>query len=118
MQVVLNVKIIVVEEAAEVLESHVVTALTDSCEHLILIGHKQLRPSPNVYKLAKKYHLEVSLFERMVNNGVPCEILQEQHRMRPQISSLMLNIYPELRDHPTVLNYENIKGMHWQLCHC
>ncbi|XP_047131082.1 NFX1-type zinc finger-containing protein 1 isoform X1 [Hydra vulgaris] len=108
----LRSKILVVEEAAEVLESHVVTTIPNSCDHIILIGdHKQLRPSPNVYKLAKKYNLEISLFERMVNNNVPCETLQEQHRMRPQISNLMLNIYPELKDHNSVLMYESIKGV-------
>ena len=108
----LKPKIIVVEEAAEVLESHVVTTIANSCEHLILIGdHQQLRPSPNVHKLAKKYNLEISLFERMVRNNLPCETLHEQHRMRPQISNLMLNIYPGLKDHKSVLNYEDIKGM-------
>lgn len=29
---------VIVEEAAEVLESHIVTSLTEHCEHLILIG--------------------------------------------------------------------------------
>jgi superfamily I DNA and/or RNA helicase len=61
--------IIVVEEAAEVLEAHVITTLSRQCEHLILIGdHQQLKPSPTVYKLAKDYKLEISLFERLINN--------------------------------------------------
>lgn len=61
-------RIIIVEEAAEVLESHIITSLNPGCQHLILIGdHKQLRPSPNVYDLAKNYNLDVSLFERMVS---------------------------------------------------
>ena len=48
-------KIVVIEEAAEVLEAHVITSLTPSTEHLILIGdHKQLRPNPSVYDLATK----------------------------------------------------------------
>ena len=56
-----------VEEAAEVLESHIVTSLSPGCQHLILIGdHQQLRPNPNVYTLAKDYKLDMSLFERMV----------------------------------------------------
>jgi len=45
-------KVVIVEEAAEVLEAHIVTALSQKCEHLILIGdHKQLRPNPTVYRL-------------------------------------------------------------------
>ena len=107
-------RIIIVEEAAEVLESHVVTTLNDKCKHLILIGdHKQLRPSTTVYELAKKYNLEISLFERMVNNGVPCVTLSEQHRMRPSISILMRhkNLYPNLNDHPVVYTYDAVKGL-------
>ena len=56
-----------IEEAAEILEAHIVTALPKNIEHLILIGdHQQLKPSPTVYELAKKYNLDTSLFERMV----------------------------------------------------
>ena len=58
----------IVEEAAEVLEAHIVTSMPETTEHLILIGdHQQLRPSPTVYELAVKYQLEMSLFERMVS---------------------------------------------------
>ena len=40
-------KIVLVEEAAEVLEAHIISSLTKGCEHLILIGdHQQLRPTP------------------------------------------------------------------------
>ncbi|XP_046577632.1 NFX1-type zinc finger-containing protein 1-like [Haliotis rubra] len=39
--------IIIVEEAAEVLESHIITSLNPECQQLILIGdHQQLRPNP------------------------------------------------------------------------
>ena len=47
------------------------TALTEGCEHLILIGdHKQLRPKPTVFQLGLDYQLDISLFERMVDNGM------------------------------------------------
>ncbi|GFN92405.1 nfx1-type Zinc finger-containing protein 1-like [Plakobranchus ocellatus] len=105
-------KIIVVEEAAEVLEAHIVTALNKECEHLILIGdHQQLRPSPVVYELAKDFGLEISLFERLVKNNFPHVVLQEQHRMRPEISMIMRHIYPNLKDHSVVSSYDHIKGV-------
>lgn len=102
----------VVEEAAEVLEAHIITSLCSQTEHLILIGdHMQLKPNPTVYELAKKFNLETSLFERMINNGIPHHQLKLQHRMRPEISSLLVpHIYRELRDHPSVFEYEDIKG--------
>lgn len=65
-------KIVIVEEAAEIFEAHVVTSLSPKCEHLVLIGdHVQLRPSPSVYKLAVNYKIDVSLFERFVKNNFP-----------------------------------------------
>ena len=110
----LRPRITIVEEAAEVLESHIVTSLTPGCQHLILIGdHQQLRPNPTVYELAKHYNLDVSLFERMVRNGMPFERLRLQHRMRPEISKMLEHIYvnPKLENHESVMNFENIKGV-------
>ena len=110
----LKPRITIVEEAAEVLESHIVTSLTSGCQHLILIGdHQQLRPNPTVYELAKDYKLDVSLFERMVKNEMPFERLRLQHRMRPEISKMLDHIYvnPKLENHESVLNFENIKGV-------
>ncbi|KAJ7338266.1 hypothetical protein JRQ81_011010 [Phrynocephalus forsythii] len=105
--------IVIVEEAAEILEAHVLTSLSSSCKHLILIGdHQQLRPKPAHYTLEKKYGLGISLFERMVNNRLPHVQLLYQHRMRPEISQLLVPcFYKELHDHQAVLKYENIKGV-------
>ena len=105
-------KIVVVEEAAEVLEAHIVTALSQGAEHLILIGdHKQLKPNPSVFTLAKQYNLEVSLFERMVRNGMKCHTLDTQHRMRPEIASLMKFIYDDLKNHVSVESFKDILGI-------
>jgi len=106
-------RIVVVEEAAEVLESHVVTTLSPRCDHLIMIGdHQQLRPNPTVYALAKKYHLDISLFERMVKNELHCDQLTIQHRMRPEIAKLIVpHVYKSLVNHESVRRYENIRGV-------
>ena len=104
--------IVVVEEAAEVLEAHIITSLTKGTQHLILIGdHKQLRPNPTVYALAREYNLDVSLFERMVNSGMQCYQLNTQHRMRPEIARLMQFIYDDLQDHRSVHKYEDVRGV-------
>ncbi|XP_065646568.1 NFX1-type zinc finger-containing protein 1 isoform X4 [Hydra vulgaris] len=105
-------KIVVIEEAAEVLEAHIVASLLKETEHCILIGdHKQLRPNPNVHMLAKDYNLDLSLFERMVNNGMKCPSLNVQHRMRPLISSNLKYIYPNLIDHASVRAYPHVLGV-------
>ncbi|KAI5071830.1 hypothetical protein GOP47_0014081 [Adiantum capillus-veneris] len=108
----LQAEIIVVEEAAEVLESHILASLTASTKHLILIGdHLQLRPAVAVHKLAVKHQLDVSLFERLVKSGVEYVTLGVQRRMRPSISKLISGIYPMLKDHESVTSREDIKGM-------
>ncbi|CAI8041395.1 NFX1-type zinc finger-containing protein 1 [Geodia barretti] len=100
-------KIVIIEEAAEVFESHVITSLPPSVQQLILIGdHKQLRPKPNHYELEKKYNLDVSLFQRLIENGIPHVTLTVQHRMRPDIASLIHPaIYPELQNGPRAIKH-------------
>ncbi|GIM16879.1 hypothetical protein Vretimale_19458 [Volvox reticuliferus] len=127
-------RVLLVEEAAEVFEAHVLVCLSRSVEHLILIGdHEQLRPKPNEYDLqaasGRGLDLDVSLFERLVRQGAPAAggrasthgsvsssiqiaTLLQQRRMRPQISQLIrLTIYPQLRDHPRVLSYPTVRGL-------
>ncbi|CAB3236602.1 unnamed protein product [Arctia plantaginis] len=105
--------IVIVEEAAEVLEAHIVSSLTQHCQHLILIGdHKQLRPTAAHYKLAKDYNLEISLFERMIRNGVHARTLTTQRRMRPNFVPLIVPaIYDSLHCHRNVYDYPDVRGM-------
>ena len=115
--------VVLVEEAGEVLESHVLTALswgaedTESSKHLILIGdHKQLPPKVENYELTTTsgsgYNLDCSLFERLVIRGLPSVTLAVQHRMRPTISALIRSqTYPSLQDHPSVEKYPSVKGV-------
>ena len=108
--------IILVEEAGEILESHILTALTPATKQLILIGdHKQLRPKVNNYSLTVEkgegYDLNVSLFERLVLAGVPHTTLKKQHRMRPEISALVRSLtYPELEDAEKTQGRPNLRG--------
>ncbi|XP_072949027.1 NFX1-type zinc finger-containing protein 1-like [Epargyreus clarus] len=105
--------IVIVEEAAEVLEAHIIASLTNYCQHLILIGdHKQLRPTAAHYKLAKDYNLEISLFERMIRNGIHARTLSTQRRMRPNFVELLVPaVYEKLDCHPTVFTYPDVRGM-------
>lgn len=108
--------IIIVEEAGEILESHVLTALTPSVKQLVLIGdHKQLRPKINNYALSVEkgdgFDLNRSLFERLILQGYPHTVLQKQHRMHPDISVLIKElIYPELQDSDDTLNRPTVRG--------
>nr|XP_023014369.1 NFX1-type zinc finger-containing protein 1-like [Leptinotarsa decemlineata] len=105
--------IVIVEEAAEVLEAHIISSLTPHCRHLILIGdHQQLKPTTANFKIETKYGLGISLFERMINNKIQCHTLTVQHRMRPEISCLIRPaIYPVLEDHISVSNRPQTLGV-------
>ncbi|XP_067144046.1 NFX1-type zinc finger-containing protein 1-like [Centruroides vittatus] len=106
-------QIIIIEEAAEVLETHLITSLTKSMKHLIMIGdHQQLQPLPTVHELGEKCEMKVSLFERMVRNEIECYTLTTQHRMRRNIAQLLVpHIYERLNSHSSVDDYEDIKGL-------
>ena len=109
---VVEPEVVVVEEAAEVLEAHVLAALGRHTRQLVLIGdHEQLRPGTAVFRLATRYNLDVSLFERLVKNGVDHVTLASQRRMRPNISRLVRSIYPHLADHPSTADLPLVRGV-------
>jgi superfamily I DNA and/or RNA helicase len=97
--------IILVEEAGEILESCLVTCLNPAVQHLILIGDwMQLRPTVSI-ELAAKHDMDISLLERMILNKMDYSTLSNQCRMRPIIADLLRLFYPNLKDHPRVLQY-------------
>ncbi|CAB4384074.1 unnamed protein product [Rhizophagus irregularis] len=115
-------KIIICEEAGEVLEAHILSALTPSTQHLILIGdHNQLRPHIATYSLSvdspvgNNYQLDQSLFERLVKGDRAVKIekaqLLTQRRMRKEVSDLIrYTLYPSLIDGDNTRRYENVRG--------
>ena len=108
--------IILVEEAGEILESHVLTSFGTQTQQLVLIGdHKQLRPKVNNHDLSVEkgdgYDLNRSLFERLILKGFPHQTLVQQHRMRPTISALVRSLtYPDLTDAPRTLDRPDLRG--------
>ncbi|KAF8469115.1 P-loop containing nucleoside triphosphate hydrolase protein [Kalaharituber pfeilii] len=106
-------KIVMIEEAAESLEGPIITGCFPTVQHLILVGdHQQLRPHCNDRELARDpYNLGVSMFERLVDNGIGYDRLKVQWRMRPEIRRLLTPIYKDLEDHGSVMNKDHIPGM-------
>lgn len=108
-------KILVIEEAGQVLEAHALATLFPSIEHVIAIGDPlQLRPNINCYGKPFRlglsrhslilvmtdlsvehprghdlYRFDVSLMERLSSGGLPMSQLQVQRRMRPAISNII-----------------------------
>lgn len=111
-----------VEEAGQVLEAHILGSLVPSVEHMILIGDPlQLRPTlnnygrlPSLYRGYLGIHLfaglsmdskqgsqlfrfDMSLMERLSSSGFPMSQIDVQRRMRPSISSLIRYVPDETR---------------------
>jgi superfamily I DNA and/or RNA helicase len=108
----INFPIVIVEEAAEVFEAHIMTSLSLKTSHVILIGdHEQLRPSPAVHALDTQYNLSMSMFERLIKNKVEHSTLATQRRMRPEIAQIMNFIYPDLKNHESVSTFPEVKGI-------
>jgi hypothetical protein len=118
-------KVLLCEEAGEVLEAHILTAFLPTLEHVILIGdHQQLRPQIQNYDLESthaagaRYSLDVSLFERLIDPPHPFmprlefSTLEVQRRMHSSISRLIREtLYPNLQDHHTVANHPGVPGL-------
>ncbi|OQO13288.1 hypothetical protein B0A48_01516 [Cryoendolithus antarcticus] len=124
----LKAKVLIVEEAGEVLEAHLLTAMLPSIEHAILIGdHQQLRPKVANYDFScenrgSNIKLDISLFERLIQpqqagaTPLPYAKLDVQRRMHPSISRLIrTTLYPELKDDASVEKYPQVCGMRRRL---
>ena len=119
-------KVLVCEEAGEILEAHTLTGLLPSVQHAILVGdHEQLRPQIQNFDLSlenprgAKYSLDISLFERLITtpgSSIPYDTLRTQRRMDPSMSRLIRNtIYPDLLDHDSVQSYPAVSGVRQRL---
>ena len=109
-------KVLLVEEAGQVLEAHILGSLVPSIQHLVLIGDPlQLRPTLNNYCMTHMhdmfarytlklhpaalsmdhphgkliYKFDMSLMERLSSSGLPMSQINVQRRMRPEVADLV-----------------------------
>ncbi|KAJ9454955.1 Helicase required for RNAi-mediated heterochromatin assembly 1 [Diplonema papillatum] len=96
--------VLMVEEAAEILESQVLSCFVDSVAQVILIGdHKQLMPSVDCRAYAEHNRMEMSMFQRLIETcRAPFCQLTEQRRMVPAICDVVRPIYDTLTDFHTL----------------
>lgn len=99
--------VIIIEEAAEILECNVLTSLFPSARQVIMIGdHKQLRPKLESYQLRKEsgkgIDFDVSLFERLaLQSGFPIHTLKVSIQIHP---------FPSAKNHCFVLTVRSLPG--------
>ncbi|OAS99706.1 uncharacterized protein BDCG_16275 [Blastomyces dermatitidis ER-3] len=120
----LRLRVVICEEAGEVMEAHSLCTLLPSVEHAIFIGDPlQLRPQLVEQSLSLEtktgslYRLDESLFERLTNSKsgiktLPHSILSVQRRMHPDISQIAKStLYPRLLDHPSTKLHSAVGGL-------
>ena len=121
----LGLKIVICEEAGEVMEAQFLCTLFPSVEHCISIGDPlQLRPQVNEQSLSLEtlqgstYRLDESLMERLMfpaSRGVepiPNSVLNIQRRMHPEIADLVrTTLYPYVEDHESTQDREVVGGL-------
>jgi len=79
-------RVVVIDEATQATEPSTLVALTKGAECVVMAGdHAQLPPTV-VSRLAVQNGLDVSLFARLQNYGLPSLVLNTQYRMHPGIS--------------------------------
>ncbi|KAG8980426.1 hypothetical protein FRC05_006058 [Tulasnella sp. 425] len=113
-------RVLLVEEAGQVLEAHILASLVPSIQHMILIGDPlQLRPTIENYQISadnpgigQLYRFDRSLMERLSDSGLRMSRLDVQRRMRPEVSELIrCTLYPSLIDNDAVKARPSIRGM-------
>ncbi|KAI9800521.1 MAG: hypothetical protein M1825_004069 [Sarcosagium campestre] len=129
-----GMKVVICEEAGEVMEAHTLCTLFPTIEHAIFIGDpQQLRPHTIERSLSletevgQKYRLDESIFERLISpkepgvSPVPASRLELQRRMHPEIADICrATLYPFLKDHDSTHSHPPVAGMRdriWWLDH-
>ncbi|KXN80629.1 Helicase required for RNAi-mediated heterochromatin assembly 1 [Leucoagaricus sp. SymC.cos] len=93
-------KVLMVEEAGQVLEAHILASLVSSALSMDSTTGNEL------------YKFDRSLMERLSDNKYPMSQINVQRRMRPTISHFIRTIlYPKLEDNELVLKYPPVQGM-------
>jgi len=88
--------IVLIDEATQATEPSALVPIVKGTRQLILVGdHRQLPPTVTSQR-AEEGGLEISLFERLLSNGLPAHMLTTQYRMHPTI-----------REFPSSRFYEN-----------
>lgn len=104
----LKTRIVIFEEAAEILEAHILPCLTPYTEHVIMIGdHMQLKPF-----VSHSSTVHQSLFERLVCADFHVNALNTQYRMRNDFVDLLCPlIYKKLLSHNSVKEFPPVRNM-------
>jgi hypothetical protein len=106
---------VLIDEASQATEIATIVPLLHHCQQLVLVGdHCQLPPTV-ASEDAQFEGCSLSLFERLVNSGVPPLLLDTQYRMHPAISQFPSDCFygGHIADGITAADRLPARGFHW-----
>lgn len=84
---------VLIDEAAQCMESASLPTLVLGCQRLILIGDQNQLPPVVASPVALEYGLGVSLFSRLAAGGLTPILLTDQYRMHPKIAEFSSEMF-------------------------
>ena len=106
---------VIMDEVTQANELSTLIPLIKGCQQLVLIGdHKQLPPTV-ISTFAQSKGMTISLFERLVKQGVQPHLLDVQYRMHPSISEFPTQKFYNnmLKNGVNALDRPIIPGFSW-----
>ncbi|KAH9170424.1 hypothetical protein EDB89DRAFT_2071946 [Lactarius sanguifluus] len=110
-------KVLMVEEAGQVLEAHILASLVPSgicLKRAYSAGPETITPEFGHFFMSGRelFKFDRSLMERLSDGAMSMSQINVQRRMRPSISHFVRKIlYPRLEDHEVVRDYPAVHGM-------
>ncbi|XP_054765454.2 NFX1-type zinc finger-containing protein 1-like isoform X2 [Lytechinus pictus] len=106
-------RIIMILQAADVMEAVVIASLSQNCRQLIMIGENKsiLEQNAAIAALARTGGVMLSSFCRFIEGKYATSRLTRQHRMAPAISRFIKLDNKELEDHPQVTRLDEVQGI-------
>lgn len=68
-----------------------------------------MKPNLECYDLECKYRANISLFERLIRNGLEYVTLNEQRRMKTKFANFIRLIYKNYKDHSSISEQNTIQ---------
>ena len=104
---------LVMEEAAKITQPEAVALLSYNPQRVVMVGDPlQLAPVINNEEVRQRTHLDISLFERLLNLNTPHIVLDQQGRASPEICNLYRWRYSTLNDLPNVMERTQQSNVH------
>eukprot|EP00668_Euglena_longa_P046586 GGOE01062271.1.p1 GENE.GGOE01062271.1~~GGOE01062271.1.p1 ORF type:complete len:946 (-),score=282.70 GGOE01062271.1:89-2659(-) len=94
----LQFDLVLVDEATQAVEPSVMIPITRGAKQVVMIGDQAQLPPTCKCPEAMLMGLDISLFDRLIGNGLECHVLDTQYRMHPTISC-----FPSWRFYHSVL---------------